>query len=80
MPEQIPTAVRVEPDRTGPPVRTGEAGAVRRWRRPVVQRRVFTGEDGSRSVQWGIRDVYGTWVAHPDQPAAFAAAFSEYAA
>ena len=80
MPELTSAADRVGPDRPGPPDKTWEDGSARRLRRPAVQRRVFTAANGLRSAQWGIRDGHGTWHAYPDQSAAFAAAFGEYAA
>lgn len=43
--------------------------------RPAVRRRVFRDDEGHVATQWGIRDRYGTWHGHPDQAAAFAAAF-----
>lgn len=76
MPEQTSAAERVGPDRPGPPDKTWEDGSARRLQRPAVQRRTF----GATAVQWGIRDVHGTWHAYPSQSAAFAAAFGEYAA
>lgn len=80
MPEQSSAADRVGPDRPGPPDKTWEDGSARRRRRPAVQRRTFRSEHGLSAPQWGIRDTHGTWHAYPDQLAALAAAFGEYAA
>lgn len=79
MPEQSSAADRVDPDRPGAPDKTWD-GSARRRRRPVVQRRTFRSSNGLSAPQWGIRDAHGTWHAYPDQLAAFAAAFGEYAA
>ncbi len=57
-----------------------EPDSVHRVARPAVQRRVFRDAEGRVATQWGIRDAYGTWHGHPDQDAAFAAAFGLTAA